>query len=520
MGGVIQWLRNKIPPIGKWCAFAIILAGLAALGTAHFAHLFLPEEWIMHNMQILGWVQFVAYWGTCSMAVWLFISWVRKNMGQWADWLTKRFRYRFHSWRREFFSSIRQIYEQMVLYVDRAIEPFLLVGFICFFLLACVTYFDPDALSKNNFDQTLEELKFYAYLVGGIILIWQVRISNRRATALEKTTALSEKSNIAERFNNTIEYLGNTSEAIRIGGIYGLYHVVRESRIYADIVLKIMCAHAKSIMAEPTYTKKEKPSNEIAAILDVLFHINYKSGKQGGDVLFVKVNISYWYLHGADVSLRNMQNIIGIGVNLSSANLVGADLTEANLEEADLSTANLSQANLAEAHMFGTNLSQANLSNAILLAASLRNANFQAARLTKANLVGADLWKANLAEADLAEADLAAVDLSEANLSRANLVHVDLADAHLSNANLSEADLSKANLSEADLAGADLSKANLSRANLSEANLSGANLLKAHVTAEQLLQANTLDDAKLDGHIHEEIMRRKPKLLSSPAEEE
>ena len=121
--------------------------------------------------------------------------------------------------------------------------------------------------------RTLEWLKFYAYVVGGIVLIWQVRIANRRATALERTAALGEKGNITERFKNAIEHLGNPSESIRMGGIYGLYHVVRESRGYADTVLKILCAHAKSVMAGPGYTEKEKPSSEIAAILDVLFPI-------------------------------------------------------------------------------------------------------------------------------------------------------------------------------------------------------------------------------------------------------
>ena len=103
------------------------------------------------------------------------------------------------------------------------------------------------------------------------VLIWQVRISDRRATALEKTASLGEKGNITERFKNAIEHLGSDSESIRMGGIYGLYHVVRESCGYADTVLKILCAHAKSIMAKEEYIGKEKPSNEIVAILDILF---------------------------------------------------------------------------------------------------------------------------------------------------------------------------------------------------------------------------------------------------------
>ena len=71
----------------------------------------------------------------------------------------------------------------------------------------------------------LEWLQFAAYLVGAVFVVQQLRISNRRATALEKTAALGEKGNITERFKNAIEHLGGESESIRMGGIYGLYHV-------------------------------------------------------------------------------------------------------------------------------------------------------------------------------------------------------------------------------------------------------------------------------------------------------
>ena len=103
----------------------------------------------------------------------------------------------------------------------------------------------------------LEWLQFAAYLAGAVFVTQQLRISNRRATALEKTAALGEKGNITERFKNAIEHLGGESESIRMGGIYGLCHVARESRGYADTALKILCAHAKSIMAKPGYKGRD-----------------------------------------------------------------------------------------------------------------------------------------------------------------------------------------------------------------------------------------------------------------------
>ena len=306
----------------------------------------------------------------------------------------------------------------------------------------------------------LERMKFAAYVVGGGLVLWQLQISNRRSTALEKTATLGEKGNITERFKNAIEHLGSDSESIRMGGIYGLYHVVQESRGYADTVLKILCAHAKSVMAEPGYTEKEKPSNEIAAILDVLFPVIPDDENHKIEVLFEKVDISGWHLQGADVSSRHMRHIYGLAVNLSSANL-----SSANLSEADLPEAELSEAGLLETNLQGTNLE------------------------------GANLRKANLLEANLSEANLCYVDLSKAFLPETNL----------SGANLSKADLLEANLSEANLSGAIFWETQFP---------------ETIVTVEQLLEAHTLYKAELDDQTYEEILRRKPELFDHPAEEE
>ena len=196
-------------------------------------------------------------------------------MGGVMQWLRENVLPKLHSWGKRFALGVQWALEKGAQGVDRVANPVLFVGFWFFAWLAYNTYSGMEALPKDEAARTLEWLKFYAYVVGGIVLIWQVRIANRRATALERTAALGEKGNITERFKNAIEHLGGESESIRMGGIYGLYHVAQESRGYADTVLKILCAHAKSIMAESGYTEKEKPSNEIAAILDVLFSHNY-----------------------------------------------------------------------------------------------------------------------------------------------------------------------------------------------------------------------------------------------------
>jgi uncharacterized protein YjbI with pentapeptide repeats len=130
--------------------------------------------------------------------------------------------------------------------------------------------------------------------------------------------------------------------------------------------------------------------------------------------------------------------------------------------------------------------------------AELRRANLQAARLDRANLqdailVGANLqdaWldRANLQDAILVGANLQGAQLNFANLQDAQLMHANLQDAQLGGANLQNAVLDRADLQDAWLDGANLQAARLDGANLQTARLDGANL-----------QTAWLDTAKLQG---------------------
>jgi uncharacterized protein YjbI with pentapeptide repeats len=109
-----------------------------------------------------------------------------------------------------------------------------------------------------------------------------------------------------------------------------------------------------------------------------------------------RTNLSYGYLHGANLS----------GANLSRTNLSYGYLHGANLSGADLSYGYLHGANLSGADLSGANLSGANLSGANLSGANLSGANMRGADLSGANLSGADLSGANLSGANLYDAVL------------------------------------------------------------------------------------------------------------------
>ncbi len=261
-----------------------------------------------------------------------------------------------------------------------------------------------------------ELARFIGYLIGGGLLIFQVYISNRRVAAAEetaksmqKTVELTEKGNIAERFKNAIEHLGNESASIRLGGIYALHHLAQEVEEYRKRVLEILCAHIRETTTQDGYkpriilsTVLELPSIEIQSILRLLF-VEDRYGKVYGKFV---ADLTSANLQGARLSNANLES-----ARLPVANLQGAALDNANLESARLPRANLQEAVLAGANLQGaalsfTNLQEADLHSANLQGADLSFANFELTLLEDANLQGADLSMAkNLSVDQLLEAE-------------------------------------------------------------------------------------------------------------------
>ena len=191
-----------------------------------------------------------------------------------------------------------------------------------------------------------ESAKFAGYLIGGLLLFWQIEISNRRATAAEKTAELTERGNIAERFKNAIEHLGHKSASIRLGGIYALHHIAQEVEKYRERVFEILCAYIRETTTQEAYKprivkfSRKEPTIEIQSILNLLFM------KTPGCEIYK-----------------------GLKTNLENVNLAGSRLIEANLQIADLQEANLQGAyldgtDLQGANLYGTDFRDVNLAGA------------------------------------------------------------------------------------------------------------------------------------------------------------
>ena len=304
-----------------------------------------------------------------------------------------------------------------------------------------------------------------------------------------RTFGLNRAGQITDRFTKAVDQLGDDKKTIRLGGIYALERIARDSKNDHPQVMEVLTAFVREGAPWPpnsqppealmhpspvilptevdsfrssraTAEETHSPDTDVQAALTVVGRRKLVHEPE-------PVVVRRWSQRGTGSWSRvTIRSHSPRRLNLSLTDLRRANLKRANLEKADLSRASLEQANLEGANLEGADLEGVDLAGANLDLASLAGANLAGANLEGAHVVTANLAGANLAGANLAGADLAGANLARANLVAANLAGADLSKglffgwaANLERANLAGANLAGANLAEANLAGADLSRA-------------------------------------------------------------
>jgi hypothetical protein len=237
-------------------------------------------------------------------------------------------------------------------------------------------------------------------ILGGAVLLGGLLFTNR-------TLALNQQGQITDRFTKATDQLGSDKLDIRLGGIYSLERIARDSKADQGPVMEVLTAFVRypaagaptntvsPVGSSTTTTATPMVPTDIQAVLTVVGRRKASNDPQG---------------YRVDLRYSNL-----LMAYLSRAYLARAYLNGADLSHADLSHANLSGADLSGAHLNGADLSHADLTGADLLSrANVSGANLTGANVSRADLTGADFHKADLTHADLTGAYLTGADLSGA----------------------------------------------------------------------------------------------------------
>ena len=191
--------------------------------------------------------------------------------------------------------------------------------------------------------------------IGGFFLFVGLYLGWLRVKAAQETVRVAEEGQITERFTRAIEQLGQEGEgkmAIRLGGIYALERIARDSEKDYGPIMEVLTAYVREKAPrreEDIPTAAEKPPTDIQAILTVIGRREPTGNNRGNDPL----DLSFTRLVRANLSGANLSGADLVGANLTRAWLFGANLSGANLNTANLSGANLNEADLTWADLFG-----------------------------------------------------------------------------------------------------------------------------------------------------------------------
>jgi Pentapeptide repeats (8 copies) len=236
----------------------------------------------------------------------------------------------------------------------------------------------------------------------------------RKHTLDRAAHTLSEQGQVTDRYTKAIEQLGSENLDVRLGGLYALERIARDSPVDHPTVVEVLAAFirehstrgdqggtldadsggsARVVRMRHQLHRHQRPdqnappgppATDVQAALTVLARRNPAHDRD-------PINLSRAQLQGA---------------YLPGAQLRDADLSNAQLRGADLSYARLQGAYLVDAQLQDVVLLEAQLQDAVLLDAQLQDARLPHAQLQGANLIGAQLQGANLIGAQLQGTDL------------------------------------------------------------------------------------------------------------------
>lgn len=328
-----------------------------------------------------------------------------------------------------------------------------ILGVLC--LLALAFYFLPilltlDSRPTNPVDVLAAQNAVRATAVAALVAAGTATAS----TIAWRSLALNRLGHMTDRYTKSVSMLGEDKMELRLGGVYALEALSKDSPQHASMIAEVLSAFIRS------YPVTLDPS-DAAPVVNSALHASAP----------------------ADV-VAALKVIARRGLVASDGNRL--DLRGSNLCEIELSTGTLSRARLHRCDLTGVTFLGVAMEGLVSDAADWRLAVLDKSDLKDARLDGSRLQGASLSMTCLAGIRIRHSDLTGANLHSAFLEGADLRGSILRGARLDKACLKDSVFDGADLTGAVLLGAALNGASLRGTCMTGAHLTRGSLSSGQL----------------------------------
>jgi hypothetical protein len=202
------------------------------------------------------------------------------------------------------------------------------------------------------------------------------------ATVAFRQLEVAREGQVTERFTRAIDQLGHESLNVRLGGIYALERITRDSEPDRSTIAEVLTAFVRGHAPWPPSRPGQPPAD--LAVEDI-------------------TRLQRWApdVQAALTVLGRREPAFGPALDLRHTDLRGANLRRAYLDDALLEGARLQKANLSHAQLRAVHLEDAHLQGALLVGARMKSAYLNGAQLQGTQLHGAKLYLADLDHARL-----------------------------------------------------------------------------------------------------------------------
>jgi hypothetical protein len=240
-----------------------------------------------------------------------------------------------------------------------------------------ITLQQAQAKLQNDARSTLLQALAGLVLVVGAVATW-------------KQVQIGRHGQITDRITKSVDQLGSTNADVRVGGIYALERVAKNS--YEDRAA-VTAVLATFVRMRASWSTRPNETSESATVVtgDELPWLNFRAPDVQAAVAVLgrrprAHDEERLFLSRTDLSKARMKDAWWCDLVCRHANLVAARLQRSRLDRADFT-----DTDLRGAYLYDTRLVEATLRRANLEQADLRNADLRGADLTDAHLDGAHL---------------------------------------------------------------------------------------------------------------------------------
>jgi Pentapeptide repeats (8 copies) len=178
----------------------------------------------------------------------------------------------------------------------------------------------------------------------GMLATVAIYYTARNADTARRTLQLTEQGQVTERYTRAVEQLGSVNLDIRLGGIYALERIARDSARDHATVMEVLAAFVREHSHDPdargdprqdgaTGQARFRMRPDLQAALTVICR---RGLGYGHTINLIGADLTWADLHGARLGYADLAQAKLVGAFLGRANLHSARLFEADLTRADL----------------------------------------------------------------------------------------------------------------------------------------------------------------------------------------